>query len=65
MKKQKFQPKFLVDQRGKHIAVQLDLKAYNALLEEAEDKLDVKRAEKIMAKKKPQKNQWSITKYKN
>ena len=57
MKKQKFQPKFLVDQRGKHIAVQLDLKAYNALLEEAEDKLDVKRAEKIMAKKKPQKNQ--------
>jgi hypothetical protein len=51
MKKQKFQPKFLVNEDGKPIAVQLDIKAYEALMEELEDSYDVKRAEKIMAKK--------------
>ncbi|MFA6535337.1 MAG: hypothetical protein WCS92_03715 [Candidatus Babeliales bacterium] len=51
MKKQKFQPKFLVNEEGKTIAVQLDIKAYEALLEELEDSYDVKRAEKIMTKK--------------
>lgn len=51
MKKQKFQPKFLVNEEGKRVAVQLDINAYEALLEELEDSHDVKRAEKIMAKK--------------
>jgi hypothetical protein len=51
MKKDKFQPKYLVDKGGKTIAVQLDIKSYKALLEEAEDRIDVRRAEKIMAKK--------------
>jgi len=51
MKKQTFQPKFLVNENGKTIAVQLDIKAYEALLEELEDSYDVKRAEKIMTKK--------------
>ena len=51
MKKQKFQPKFLVNEDGKPIAVQLDIKVYKALLEELEDLYDVKRAEKIIAKK--------------
>jgi len=51
MKKQTFNPTFLVNEKGKRIAVQLDIKAYEALLEELEDSYDVKRAEKIMAKK--------------
>ncbi len=51
MKKQKFQPKFLVNEAGKPVAVQLDIKAYEVLLEELEDSYDVKRAEKIIAKK--------------
>ncbi|MBU4270088.1 hypothetical protein KJ644_00155 [Candidatus Dependentiae bacterium] len=51
MKKQKFQPKFLVGADGKPLAVQLDIKAYNALIEELEDSYDIKRAEKILAKK--------------
>jgi hypothetical protein len=51
MKKQKIQPKFLVDDTGKPVAVQLDIKVYEALLEELEDLHDVRRAEKIMAKK--------------
>ena len=51
MKKQKFQPRFLVDNVGKPIAVQLDIKAYEALLEELENSYDIKRAEKIIAKK--------------
>lgn len=51
MKKQKFQPKFLVNECGKTIAVQLDIKAYEAMLEEIEDSYDVKRAEKVMTKK--------------
>ena len=51
MKKQKFQPKFLVNEDGKTVAVQLDIKAYEAFLEELEDLHDVKRAEKIIAKK--------------
>jgi len=51
MKKQKFQPKFLVDENGKPVAVQLDIKAYKALLEELEDLYDVRQAKKIMAKK--------------
>jgi len=51
MKKQKFQPNFLVNEDGKPIAVQLDIKAYDALLEELEDVHDIKRAEKIIAKK--------------
>ena len=51
MKKQKFQPKFLVNEDGKCIAVQLDIKAYEALLEELEDFYDVRRAEKIISKK--------------
>ncbi|KKQ32787.1 MAG: hypothetical protein US49_C0005G0006 [candidate division TM6 bacterium GW2011_GWF2_37_49] len=51
MKKQKFQPKFLVNEGGKTVAVQLDIKAYEAMLEELEDAYDVKRAEKIMSKK--------------
>jgi hypothetical protein len=52
MKKQKkFQPRFLVDEVGKTVAVQLDIKAYEALLEELEDAYDIKRAEKIIAKK--------------
>ena len=51
MKKQKFQPKFLINEEGKRVAVQLDINAYNALLEELEDYYDVKRAEKIMGKK--------------
>ena len=51
MKKLKFQPKFLVNEEGKRVAVQLDIKAYNALLEELEDYHDVRRAEKIMGKK--------------
>jgi hypothetical protein len=50
MKKQKFQPKFLVNEAGKTVAVQLDIKAYEAFLEELEDAHDVKRAEKIIAK---------------
>lgn len=52
MKKQKFQPNFLVNESGKPIAVQLDIKSYKALLEEVEDQVDVKRAEKRMAKKR-------------
>ena len=51
MKKQKFQPRFLVNEHGKTEAVQLDIKAYEALMEELEDTHDVKRAEKILAKK--------------
>jgi PHD/YefM family antitoxin component YafN of YafNO toxin-antitoxin module len=51
MKKTKFQPKFLVNDQGKPEAVLLDIKAYEALMEELEDAYDVKRAEKIMAKK--------------
>ncbi len=51
MKKQKFQPNFLVNESGKPIAVQLGIKEYKALLEEVEDKIDIKRAEKIITKK--------------
>jgi PHD/YefM family antitoxin component YafN of YafNO toxin-antitoxin module len=51
MKKQKFQPKFLVGEDGKVFAVQLDVAAYEALMEELEDMHDIERAEKIMAKK--------------
>ncbi|MFH1643815.1 MAG: hypothetical protein ABIA74_01440 [bacterium] len=51
MKKQKFQPNFLVNESGKPIAVQLDIKSYKALLEEVEDKIDIKRAEKKLTKK--------------
>ena len=50
MKKQKFQPKFLISENGKPEAVLLDIKAYEALMEELEDTHDVKRAEKILAK---------------
>ena len=50
MKKQKFQPKFLVNEQGKPVAVQLDIKAYQALIEELEDTYDIKKAEEIMAK---------------
>ena len=51
MKKQKFQPRFLIDENGKPVAVQLDIKSYEALIEELEDLYDVKNAEKIMSKK--------------
>lgn len=51
MKKQKFQPKFLVNENGKPVAVQLDIKSYEALIGELEDFYDVKRAEKILSKK--------------
>ena len=51
MKKQKYQPNFLVNESGKTIAVQLDIKIYEALLEELEDIYDAKRAEKIIEKK--------------
>lgn len=51
MKKQKIKPNFLFDEKGNPIAVQIDIKAYEALLEEVEDARDVKDAEKIMAKK--------------
>ncbi len=51
MKKQKFQPRFLVDENGKPVAVQLDIKSYEALIEELEDFYDVKKAEKILSKK--------------
>ena len=47
----KFQPKFLINETGKPIAVQLETKAYNALTEELEDVYDVKRAEKVLSKK--------------
>ena len=49
--KKKFQPRFLVNEMGKPIAVQLEIKAYNALIEELEDAYDVKRAEKVISKK--------------
>jgi hypothetical protein len=51
MKRKKFQPNFLVNEAGKPIAVQLDIKEYKALLEEVEDQFDVKKAEKILEKK--------------
>lgn len=51
MKKQKFQPNFLVDEKGNPVAVLLDIKEYLALLEEVEDAHDIKRAEQIIAKK--------------
>jgi hypothetical protein len=51
MKKQRFHPNFLVNELGEPIAVQLDIRAYEALMEELEDTYDIKRAEKIMAKK--------------
>ena len=51
MKKKKFQPVFLVNKEGTPIAVQLDIKEYEALLEEVEDAYDIKRAEKIIVKK--------------
>ena len=51
MKKRKIKPNFLFDNAGKCIAVQIDIKIYEALLEELEDARDVKDAERIMAKK--------------
>ena len=43
MKKQKFQPKLLIGEDGKVIAVQLELKEYEALIEELEDAYDILR----------------------
>lgn len=37
MKKQKFQPLFLVNEVGKVISVQLDVRAYEVLIEVAEE----------------------------
>ena len=51
MKKQKINPSFLFDKDGRPIAVQIDIKAYEALLEEIEDARDIKDAERIIAKK--------------
>jgi hypothetical protein len=51
MRIRKIRPKFLFDNAGKCIAVQIDIKVYEALLEELEDARDVKDAERIMAKK--------------
>lgn len=51
MKKHKFQPNFLVNEAGKKVGVFLDMKSYEALIEEVEDAYDIKRAEKVMAKK--------------
>jgi hypothetical protein len=51
MKKQKFQPKFVVNRAGRKIGVYLNMKEYNALLEEVEDAYDIKRAEKVLAQK--------------
>lgn len=51
MKKQKFEPNFLVDEHGKRVAVQLSIRAYEALLEEIEDAYDIKHAEHVLAQK--------------
>jgi len=51
MKKEKFNPQFLVNKSGTPIAVQLDIKSYRALIEELEDKHDIERAEKIISTK--------------
>lgn len=51
MKIKKINPSFVFDKEGNPIAVQIDIKIYEALLEELEDARDVKDAERIMAKK--------------
>lgn len=51
MKKQKIRPNFLFDEKGKPVAVMLDIKSYDALIEEIEDSRDIADAERIMAKK--------------
>lgn len=51
MKKFRFNPQLLVDDKGNPVAVQLDIRSYEALLEELQDLYDVRQAEKILKKK--------------
>ncbi len=52
MHKKISEPKFVVDQKGKRTQVLLNIKEYQALIEELEDRRDAMHAEKIIKKTK-------------